>query len=120
MTLLIFATAVAGVSGWLIACLVGVAIPAVVAFITKEALPEAVKALILLFLSTATGILSALASTPPAGWAQWQHVLISIVVTFVAAAASQYAAWKPTGAHAVIAKASAGFGIGPKQGVPHG
>lgn len=97
----------------LLSLLVGLGIPALVAFITRESLPEKVKALILLFLSTASGLISALVTNPPTGWSTWEHILLNIVLTYVAAAASLVATWVPIGANkAIHAATDKHFGIG--------
>jgi hypothetical protein len=107
-------------SALLITALVGLVIPALVALVTKESLPPWAKALILLLLSTASGVLSGVVGSPPATWAQWQAVLVAIVVTFVTAAASQYAVWAPdTGAfahlRAFIDRRTGSVGIGRRN-----
>lgn len=112
-------------SALLITSLVGLIIPALVALVTKETLPQWAKALILLLLSTASGVLAGLTGNPPATWAQWQAVLAAIVVTFVSAAASEFSIWAPgTGAlahlRAVIDRHTGRVGIGasPTASVP--
>jgi hypothetical protein len=101
----------------LITALVGLVIPALVALVTKEALPTKVKALLLLLFSTASGVVAGLAATPPHSWTEWQAVLVSILVTFVSAAASDVAAWRPTGGTAAVTRATERFGFGPRS--PH-
>ena len=81
-------------SALLITALVGIIIPALVAIVTKESLPEPAKGLLLLFLSTASGVIAGFVATPPSSWAQWQAVLASVFVTFVASVSSDYAADK--------------------------
>lgn len=102
--------------------LVGLVLPALVAFVTKETLPQWIKSLILLFLSTVAGVISGLAASPPASWHQWQAVLVAIFVTFVSAAASDHSLWTPSGALSAISSRTRGFGIGaqPREAsMPH-
>ena len=101
-----------------VSMLVGLGIPALVALITREALPAKVKALLLLLLSTATGILSGLVTNPPQSWSTWEHVLLNIVLTYVAAAASLIAGWIPTGANKAIERATDRIGFGPRSAQP--
>lgn len=86
-------------SALLITALVGLIIPALVALVTKEKLAPWAKSLILLLLSTTAGILAGLTGNPPHSWTEWKTVIVAILVTFVSAAAAQYAVWEPqTGA----------------------
>lgn len=99
-------------SALLITIAVSIVLPWLVAFITKESMPQNIKALILLLLATATGIVSGLLTNPPATWAQWQQVLLSIFVAFVAAASSNHFN-EHTGATPAISRSTSNFGIGP-------
>lgn len=99
----------------LIAALVGLVIPIAVAAITREKLPTRFKAYILLFFSTATGILSGLTTNPPTGWSQWEHVIGNIIIAFIAAAGADYGGWHPTGVRDRVTARTASFGIGPRE-----
>lgn len=101
----------------LLTFLVGLVIPALVALVTKENLPQWAKTLILTLLSVVAGTLAGLVSTPPSTWAQWKLVLVSIAVAFVGAATSGHL-WQP--ALASIARATRAFGIGKKASTPAG
>lgn len=93
-------------SALLITALVGLIIPALVSLVTKETLPQWAKMLLLTLLSTASGILAGITGNPPSTWAQWQAIIVAILVTFVSAAASQFAVWQPkTGAFAHLSAA---------------
>lgn len=98
----------------LIAALIGLVIPIVVAAVTREHLPTKFKAYLVLFLSTATGVLSGVTTNPPSGWSQWEHVIGNIIVAFIAAAGSDYGGWHPTGVRDRVVQRTANFGIGPK------
>lgn len=105
-------------SALLITALVGLVIPALVALVTKETLQAWAKSLILLLLSTASGILAGVAGNPPHSWTEWKTIIVAILVTFVSAAASQVAVWAPkTGAfahlRALIDRKTGTIGIGP-------
>jgi hypothetical protein len=82
--------------GAIIAMLVGLVIPALVALVTREGLPTWIKEAILLLLSTATGILTALVTNPPATLSDWEHVALNIIVAFLCAEGSQFAQTKLT------------------------
>jgi hypothetical protein len=99
-----------------IAC--GVAIPWLVAFVTKESISPALKAMVLTFLSLAAGVLAGLVGTPPTGWDQWQAVILNFFIAFVGAVASEHGLWHPTGTTPTINHATARFGIGPTT-APH-
>lgn len=104
-------------SALIITALVGLIIPALVALVTKETLPAWAKSLLLLLLSTAAGILAGVTGSPPQSWTEWKTVLVAILVTFVSAAASQFAVWQPsTGAlahlRAFIDRKTGHVGIG--------
>lgn len=98
----------------IISMLIGVGIPLLVAFVTKETLPDRIKVLILLFLSTASGVVSSLVGAVPTTLSGWGHVALNILMTFLAAAAAEVAAWKPLGTTAAVARLSARFGLGRK------
>lgn len=100
------------ISTLLITIAVGIVLPWLVAFVTKEALPQKIKAMILLLLATAAGVVSGLVSNPPVGWAQWEQVLLTIFVTFVAAASSDHVS-DQTEINKAINHGTAKFGIGP-------
>lgn len=99
----------------IIAALVGVIIPALVAFVTKEGLPTWIKQIILALLSAVVGVLSSIAGSPPTGWTQWQQILVAILVTFVAAVQSQFGVAE---VHAALGRVSKRIGIGPPQKPP--
>lgn len=100
----------------IITMLVGLGLPALIALVTKEALPDHLKVLILLALSTASGVVSSLAGSVPSTLSGWGHIALNILMTFLAGAAADVAAWKPSGALHAIAARTADFGIGPSPG----
>lgn len=86
----------------IIAMVIGFGIPALTAVVTKEALPKPVKVLILLFLSTATGVLTSVIGSPPANASGWGHLVLNIFLTFAVAASSDVGVWEKSGADAAI------------------
>jgi hypothetical protein len=96
----------------LITFIVGAIIPAAVALVTRASMPLQVREAILLLLSTASGIISGLATSPPVGVSQWEHVLINIFVTFVTAEASSLAGNKTGITPAVHEATDHRFGLG--------
>jgi hypothetical protein len=94
--------------------LLGLVFPALIALVTKESLPPHTKVLILLLLTTISGVLSSLLGSVPTTLAGWEHVALNILMTFLAAAAADVAGWKPSGATKAIIRHTSGFGIGPK------
>jgi hypothetical protein len=103
----------------IIAMLVGLGIPAVVALVTKETLPLHLKALLTLFLTTAAGVLSGIASSPPSNLSEWEHVVVNIVLAYMSAAAATIGTWAPTGLLIRISRATQRFGIGKRQALDH-
>jgi hypothetical protein len=96
----------------IIAAVVGVFLPAVVAFVTKERLNNLAKQVILLFLSAVAGVLTSIAGSPPSGWHAWEQVLVAILVAFVAAVQSQFGVAE---VHAALARKTAEIGFGPNK-----
>lgn len=92
---------------------VGLVLPALIALITKETIPDHIKVLFLLLLSTASGVLSSLVGAVPRSLGEWGHVALNILMTYVASAAADIAGWKPSGATKAISRATANIGIGP-------
>lgn len=92
---------------------IGIVIPALTAFITKENLPAHVKVLILLLLSTIAGAVSSLAGNLPTSGSDWAHLALNVLLTFATAAASDVAVWEKSGALAAIHRKTKDFGIGP-------
>ena len=95
---------------------VGVLIPLVAAFVTREALPDKPKAFILTGLSVVSGLIAGIVPNPPVGWHAWEQVLAAIGVTCVSAWSSLVATWVPAKVTASIHKSTdPHFGIGPKS-----
>lgn len=100
----------------IVAMLIGFVIPALAAFITKEALPNPWKALILLLLSTITGVLTSVLGTLPANANDWWHLALNILMAFAVAASSDTNIWERSGATAKIHDATDRFiGVGPSR-----
>lgn len=98
----------------LITMLIGVGIPAIIALITKQRLNAKVKVLLTLFFTTVSGVLTSLLGAVPNSLTAWEHVLLNILMTYLAAAAADVAGWIPTGAKKAIEDGTRDFGIGPK------
>lgn len=90
-------------------------LPIVVAFVTSRFADSAVKALVLLLLSTVSGVLVGVLAAVEAGQAvDWSHVLFTALVGYLVAAVAHFGLWKPTGVTGsngvVQVKAPAGIG----------
>lgn len=97
--------------GVLIALLVGTVLPALAEVITREATSYRVKAAITGVLSALTGAITTALFVAPQGTAQWEALLVTTVTSAAAAYVAYWTAWKPSGAAAKIARATASFGI---------
>jgi hypothetical protein len=93
--------------------LIGLGIPALIAFVTKESLNAHAKVLLLLFLTTVSGALTAAVGNLPPDLNAWEHVAFNIFITFAAAGIADVSGWTPSGAKAAIHRASSSFGLGP-------
>jgi len=96
----------------LISMVIGLVLPLVTYAITRDKLNATAKALILLFLSTVTGVWTSLAGAVPTNLTSWEHVLLNLLMTYLMAAVS-YIASQHTTVAARIKTATKGFGIGP-------
>jgi hypothetical protein len=104
----------------IVSMVIGVGIPALAAFITREGLPPRLKILVLLFLSTATGVVSAVITELPTTSAGWWHLVLTVLMTYATAAVSQVQAWVPSGATKAIHRSSDRFiGFGPESQPEH-
>ena len=72
----------------IVTMLVGLLIPLFVALITKAKLSEPWKALIILFFSTVSGVIASQVGPTPTSLSGWGHVALSILMTYVSAAAT--------------------------------
>lgn len=98
--------------GAVLAMIVGVVIPAAVALVTRESLPPWVKEALLLLLSTATGVVTAVVTSPPTTLSGWEHLALNVLVAFVAAEASDLAQRKTGTVTAIHAATDRHFGLG--------
>lgn len=101
--------------GVLIALLAGTVIPALTAAVTRETASARMKAAIAAVFSVSAGAVATVATTPPRGTSQWEQLVGTILLAWVASASAYSFGWKPTGAVKVIVRATAGFGIGPRS-----
>jgi hypothetical protein len=98
----------------IVAMLIGFVLPALAALVTKETLPKPAKVLILLFLSTATGVLTSVLGSLPTTGDGWWHLFLNILMAFAVAASSDQGVWEKSGATARIHNSTDRFlGIGP-------
>lgn len=105
----------------LVTLAVGLFLPTLAALVTRETLPEWGKQAVLLFLSTATGVLSSIVGAVPTTVSGWVAVLLNIGVTYVAALATQVNTWEKTQTTARIHRATdrlIGLGKKPAAGLP--
>lgn len=77
--------------------LIGVFLPILVGFVTKEVTSPTTKSLLLLALSAVSGFLTEFVNSADF---VWQQALLSTIVTFVIGVATHYGLWKPTGVSA--------------------
>jgi hypothetical protein len=94
---------------------VGLGIPLLVALLTREHLGGPWKALIALLLTTVSGVVASQIGAAPPTLAGWGHIALEVLMTYLSAAVSYLATWKPTGVTAAIESRTANFGIGPTQ-----
>jgi hypothetical protein len=99
----------------IVAMIVSLGIPLLVAVIAKEALGPPWKALITLFLTTAAGVIASQIGAASPSLAGWGHVGLDVLMSYLTAAVAYLATWKPAGVTAAIHRATDPFGIGPKQ-----
>jgi len=93
---------------------IGIGIPALAAVITKAGLSPKLKVLVLLFLSTVVGVVSAVIAELPTTANGWWHLLLTVLMTYATAAVSQVQGWIPSGATKAIHRATDPYiGIGP-------
>ena len=102
----------------LLSLAVGVVIPGLVALVAKQHAGNGTKALLSALLAAVSGSLTGAIAATPHGWAGWEAVLWQIAIAWVAAGVAYFTGWKPSGAAPAIAKATARFGIGPKEPTP--
>lgn len=72
--------------------IVGTALPAVVAFVTRASLPARVKTGLTLLLTAASGVVASVVSWPTSG-AGWWHLVLNVLMTFATAAAADPSLW---------------------------
>ena len=102
----------------LISVAIGVVIPGLVALVSREHASAALKAFLSALLTAVSGGLTGALAALPHGWHDWQAILWSIFVAWVAAAVSYFTGWKPSGASDRIAHKTANFGVGPRSAPP--
>ena len=95
-----------------IAAVAGLIIPGLTALVTREHASARVKALAAGLLGAVGGILTSAAISPPTTAHEWGQLGIGVLVCWIAAFTSYFAAWKPTGASDAIAHGTSRFGVG--------
>lgn len=110
MTLAVITIALS--AGTVITGLVGLAVPALIALVTRASLPAKGKVLLTLLLTTISGAVTSIVTWPTTS-SGWWLLVWNILLTFLAAAAADVAAWIPSGASKLLhAKTDKRFGIG--------
>jgi hypothetical protein len=97
----------------IISMMVGLVVPMAIVVLTKATMPAHVRVLVVLFLTTLSGVLSSLLGAVPTTLSAWEHVLLNMLMTYLSAAAADWASWR-TGTATRVARATARFGIGPR------
>ena len=97
----------------LAALVAGTIIPAITAAVTSYASNVKTKALVAVGLSVIVGIIDTVLTTPPQGTAQWEALIGSMLITWIASSSAYIAAWKPSRVAADINERTASFGFGP-------
>jgi uncharacterized membrane protein len=67
--------------------IVGLAIPALLALVTRASIPARAKVLVTLALTAISGVVASVVTWPSSG-SGWLHLLLNVILTFVAAAAA--------------------------------
>ncbi len=78
-------------AGTILSMLIAIVVPALVAIVTRASLPPWAHQALLTLFATITGVVSAVVTSPPTNLSGWEHLVLNIVVAFVAAEASSYA-----------------------------
>lgn len=87
-----------------ISLVIGVALPILVAIVTKRSTDPGVKAVLLALLSAASGFLSEwLVALNTSANFDWGSVAVTWVTTFVVGVATHFGLWAPTGVAATVA-----------------
>lgn len=90
----------------ILSLVVGIVLPLLVGFVTKESWSGGVKAVTLAFLSAASGFLTEALAVVNAGTAfDWQATLVAVLGTFLVAVGLHVGIWKPLGATAAVQRA---------------
>jgi hypothetical protein len=96
--MIIAATVVLITTATVITMIVGTAIPAAIAFVTRASLPAKVKTVLTLLLTAVSGAVATIVTWPSTGSA-WTQLVLNILMTFATAAAADPSLWgKVTGA----------------------
>jgi predicted membrane channel-forming protein YqfA (hemolysin III family) len=102
----------------IIALFLGTIIPGLTALVSRDTASPKLKALLTAMLAAVAGGLSAALTTPPPNVAQWESIVLSILLAWISAAAAYFFGWKPSGASDSIQRHTASFGFGPTTPVP--
>lgn len=97
-----------------VAFVIGVLLPFVTAFLTKLSASSRLKAIVNLVLVGITGVVAVL-TTNAGRTLTVKEFILAIGTAFVAAIASHYGLWKPTGATPAVQAATPNFGLGPAK-----
>ena len=98
----------------LLSLLIGTVIPGVTSIVTNGGASTKLKALITAGLAAVTGALTSILTTTPHGTAQWEQIIATMLVAWIAAAAAYSFGWKVSGATSRLETATRTFGFGPR------
>jgi hypothetical protein len=83
----------------IIGILVQVVLPLIVGFVTRRSMPDGLKAILLLFLTIVTQVLTATIDDINGGKPfSWSALLVAVILGFVTSIGLHKGLWKPTGA----------------------
>lgn len=96
----------------IVTMLIGLGIPLLVALVTKARLSAPWKVLISLLLTTASGVVASQVGASPPSLSGWAHIALQILMTYLSAAVSYLATWKPSGVAEKLNRSTKDFGFG--------
>ena len=95
-----------------VAMLIGIVVPAITSFITRASLPQPAKAALTLLMTSIAAVAVSVVTWPTTGSA-WLHLLLNVLMTFLAAAAADKKLWGELGLSKEIHQVTdRHFGIG--------
>ncbi|MFI6495907.1 hypothetical protein [Nonomuraea typhae] len=90
----------------ILSLVVGIVLPLLVGYVTKESWSGGVKAVILAFLAAVSGFVTEALDAVNAGTSfDWRATLVAVLGTFLVAVGMHYGLYKPTGAAEAVGRA---------------